>query len=300
MINYSCRLLSCMLLCFLSLGCGDEPQAQDILPPSTDKDTSETVPEESNPISVSRIMEISDLYDNSYMPSMAIYGDYAFVINKKGGCRVVDLKKHQIIAETRLATYVSDNHANHVEFSHQFKGQNSFPLLYVTPLYSKRCYVENYHPETNTFSREQTILVSTTVFSDDKTAQYTIDRDKGVLYVISHKNLTEIHLRWFKLPDINNKWVTLTDNDLLGSHKITMLQRNYGQGSYIMNGILYMIYGTKQTERELYALDLMTLKYKHYVFTQYLYAEPEGLAPYKGYLLTNTDFPGGIWRIFKY
>ena len=227
-INHLCRLTGCILLCFLSLGCGgDEPQQGKTAPA---EDTPESKTEEISPISVSKIMDISDLYDNSYIQSMAIYGDYAFVLNTKGGCRVVDLNKKQVIAETRLATYVSDNHANHAEFSHQFKDQSSFPLLYVTPLYSGRCYVENYHPETNTFSREQTILLSTTVFSNERTTQFSIDRDKGLLYVISHKGLSEEHLRWFKLPDINKKWVTLTDDDLLGSHILTKIWNNSGQG----------------------------------------------------------------------
>ena len=114
-INHLCRLTGCILLCFLSLGCGgDEPQQGKTAPA---EDTPESKTEEISPISVSKIMDISDLYDNSYIQSMAIYGDYAFVLNTKGGCRVVDLNQKQVIAETRLATYVSDNHANHAEFS---------------------------------------------------------------------------------------------------------------------------------------------------------------------------------------
>lgn len=297
-INYLCRLTGCLLLFFSTLGCGgDEPQHDKMVPT---EDSSESRQETVSPISVSKIMDISDLYDNSYIQSMAIYGDYAFVLNTKGGCRVVDLNQKQVIAETRLATYVSDNHANHAEFSHQFKDQSSFPLLYVTPLYSGRCYVENYHSETNTFSREQTILLSTTVFSNERTTQFSIDRDKGLLYVISHKGLSEEHLRWFKLPDINKKWVTLTDDDLLGSHILTKIWNNSGQGSYIIKGNLYLMYGTDKTEHDIYVVDLNTFNYKHYEFSQFLSAEPEGLAPYKGYLMVNTNFPGGIYRLMKY
>ena len=184
-----------------------------------------------------------------------------------------------------------------------FKDGSTFPLLYVTPLYSRRCYVENYNPETNKFSREQTILLSTTEFSADKTAQYCIDRDKGLLYVISYKGLEECHLRWFKLPAINKTWVTLTDSDLLGTHTIalTMLDKNcYGQGSYIINGKLYLLYGTHKSDRKINVVDLSTFNVETYEFTHLIKSEPEGLAPYKGYLLVNTDFPGAIWRLIKY
>ena len=102
MLHLSTYVLSCLLCCLLSPACGDEPQASDW---SQDAKT-DSEDEEMNPISVSKVMDIPDLYDNSYMQSMAIYGDYAFVINKKGGCRIVDLQQHQVIAETRLAVYV--------------------------------------------------------------------------------------------------------------------------------------------------------------------------------------------------
>ena len=76
--------------------------------------------------------------------------------------------------------------------------------------------------------------------------------------------------------------------------------RLLGVRSYIIKGNLYLMYGTDKTEHDIYVVDLNTFNYKHYEFSQFLSAEPEGLAPYKGYLMVNTNFPGGIYRLMKY
>ena len=251
-------------------------------------------------ISVSKIMDLDEKFDNNYQQSLAVYGNQAFAFSTKGACRVINLATHEIVAETRLASYASNNHANSAEFSNIFLDHNDYPLLYVTPLYNLKCHVENYDATNNKFSLVQTIAVSTTIFNDNKTLQFSLDKDKSLLYAISFSSdHTKCYLRWFRIPSIDKKSVVLTDDDLLGAKEFQLLNANYGQASYIINNKLYLMFGTNKTQHEIYVVDLDTFQYKYFNFTFQLGAEPEGLAPYQGYLIVNTNFPGGIYRLMK-
>ena len=277
--------------------------SESILPePSIPKNQDSITNQDSIVFDVSKIMNVGAHPNSYYTQSMSVYGDTAFVFYTNGYCRIFDLKNRKLLKETVLASQSTNNHVNSSMFSNVFYDEeDKFPLLYVSPYGYQTCYVERYHKDENTFELIQTIKVNTSKYNKEY-GEFVVDEDKGLLYCITFPSTKadNSHIKIFNLPDINNKQVTLTDNDLLTIKVVKLDFANILQGAYYHNGYIYMIFGWPETRQQFYRVDTDSFNYCGYDFSGLFNGiEPEGISLYKDSFVICTNYPAAIWKLFK-
>lgn len=295
------------LVCFLFFvlvslvscnGASDSILSEPSIPPNKDSIKSQ----DSIVFDVSKIMNVGVHPKSNCTQSMTVYGDTAFVFYTNGYCRIFDLNNRKLLKETVLASQSTNNHVNSSMFSSIFYAEeDNFPLLYVSPYGKQICYVERYHEDENTFELIQTIKVNTSKYNKEY-GEFVVDEDKGLLYCITFPSTKadNSHIKIFNLPDINNKQVTLTDNDLSAIESIELYNPNILQGALYHNGYIYMTFGWPETKKEFYRINTDNFNYISYDFSEFFSGvEPEDISIYKDSFIMCSNYPAAIWNLFR-
>lgn len=159
-----------------------------------------------------------------------------------------------------LASNDKENHANVASLSRRFFAEKDpLPLVYVSQCAKGRyrgmkdvCFVERLLPDERKSELVQTILYDDVNHNFGYALQWVLDNENGYLYGYGNTvNNTDAKNRHrivkFRLPELGDSLVRLTDADLLENY---LLEDTYavpfnpiGQGLFIRNGLLFMPVG---------------------------------------------------------
>ena len=254
--------------------------------------------------------DVKGVYQGQAAQGMAIYGDYAYILNNTGYCRVFDLKLGQIVQEYKLASYGKSNHANCASFGVEFYNNNTVPVFYVSECSSpySRCFVEN-------LEEGKSQLVQTIQAVENGKPKlindWIIDNKGKYLYAfirLGSKD-TEGKIRHsiikYRLPKLaEGKSVQLSESDIHEQFEVSFM--NMSQGGAIKGRHLYLPVGLQNTvdgkrmdaERAIIIIDLKKHKIKKIIdLNNVIFDEPEDVDFYKGNLLLYCGQNGGLWNI---
>ena len=245
-------------------------------------------------------------YKNRSAQGMAIFGDYAYVFNDGGLCRMLNLRTEKIDGEFMLQCASKDTHVNSACFSQQYIGDNPIPALYITEFYGKRrCFVEVIH---NGISKlVQTIELKNQQGRNPFVREWIVDNKEGMLYaVIREVNQNDRNvIRKFHLPKlIDGKEIVLTDEQVLDEFSVRFV--NGLQGGKIKGRYMYIATGFtplhgegKYFDREIKVIDLKKKKLVRSIdLSKVTVNEPEDIDFYKGNCLLFAGGTGGIYKAF--
>ena len=254
--------------------------------------------------------EIAGDYKSSSAQGMAIHGTTAYLLSDKGYCRVIDLKKRELLSEFLLASGGKNNHANSASFGIEHVGKNKQSLIYISECHAPfRCFVENITTTNSTLI--QTISLKREGY-DSIAYDWIVDRKTKSLYSIASRNgdsegegWTYVHrINRYRLPRMSEgKEVVLTGKDLIESFDVFF--PNLLQGGTIKGKHLYLPTGRNQTqknmrdaERALIVVNLRTNKIvRKIILSDITDNEPEDCDFYKGRLLLYCGQLGGLYKI---
>lgn len=244
-------------------------------------------------------------YKSRSAQGMAIYGDYAYLFNDGGLCRMLNLKTEKIDYEFMLECAAKETHVNSACFSRQYAGDNPVPALYVTEFYGKRrCFVE-------VINDGKSRLVQTIEFKDSQgrnpfVREWIVDNKEQVLYaVIREANRENVNvIKKFALPPLDHATIILTEKDIVDEFTVNFV--NGLQGGKIKGRYMYITVGFTPLdgEGEYFdrAIKVIDLKKKKLVrsidLSKVTINEPEDIDFYKGKCLLFAGGTGGIYQAF--
>ena len=83
---------------------------------------------------------ISGTYEKHSAQGMAVWDNYAVLLNDQGLCRIYSLDRKELAGSYRLGSFHKNNHANCASFGVEYpEGNMTFPALYVSPTLSLFC-----------------------------------------------------------------------------------------------------------------------------------------------------------------
>ena len=241
---------------------------------------------------------------------MAIYEDFAYLMNDSGICRVLNLKNEKIIRHFCLASAAKGNHANTACFKKTPSGEGGMPMIYISECTGKgRCFVERF--DTNTSPLIQTIEA----IKDGKNCRisnWTLDNKRGFLYGIA-RNQKEIldsdgnvrcSIVKFRIPSLlEGAHVCFTESDIID--KFDVFFPNIMQGVKIRGNYMFLVTGQPQSlserkdgRREIFVIDLKKKKIVKTIDLTYVTTnEPEDIDFYRGKCLLFCGHEGGIYEV---
>lgn len=236
---------------------------------------------------------------------MAIYGDYAFLLNDGGMCRIYDLKKKKVENSFFLASADSTNHANSASFGVEYFGGNTlFPCIYISEcLIPCRCFVES-------INTEGSKLVQTLQFGlngkPEPIQTWIVDVKSKKLYGLSQKryipNKPYITIRCFRLPLLAEGDIIFTEKDI--ENQFDILLPNLLQGGVVRDSLLYLPVGSggkgsnEISERAMVLINLRQQKIADKIVLNDLTKnEPEDVDFYRDELLMYCGQRGGLWKV---
>lgn len=256
-------------------------------------------------VSAQMVYPVVGQYKSRSAQGMAIYGDYAYVFNDGGLCRMLNLKTEKMDYEFMLECAAKDTHVNSACFSRQYVGDNPVPALYVTEFYGKRrCFVE-------LINDRKSRLVQTIEFKDNQgrnpfVREWIVDNKEHVLYaVIRESNREDVNvIKKFALPPLDSAKILLTEKDALDEFTVNFV--NGLQGGKIKGRYMYIATGFTPLdgEGEYFdrAIKMIDLKKKKLVksidLSKVTINEPEDIDFYKGKCFLFAGGTGGIYQAF--
>ena len=245
-------------------------------------------------------------YKSRSAQGMAISGDYAYLFNDGGLCRVLNLKTEKIDYEFMLECAAKETHVNSACFSRQYLDGSRIPAIYITEFYGKRrCFVE-------LISDKSSKLIQTIEYKDSKgdypfVREWMVDNKEQMLYALIRKSgdVDENEIKKFALPLLSGgKHIVLTDNDVLEEFTVKFI--NGPQGGVIKGRYMYIATGFtplhgegKYFDREIMVIDLKLKELvKSIDISKVTINEPEGIDFYKGKCLLFAGGTGGIYKVF--
>ena len=257
------------------------------------------------PVSAQMVFPVVGQYKSRSAQGMAIYGDYAYVFNDGGLCRMLNLKTEKIERDFMLECAAKETHVNSACFSRQYIGDNPTPALYVTEFYGKRrCFVE-------LINEEKSRLVQTIEFKDSQgrnpfVREWIVDNNEHMLYaVIREANREDANvIKKFVLPPLSDAKILLTEKDIVDEFTVNFV--NGLQGGKIKGRYMYIATGFTPLhgEGEYFdrAIKVIDLKKKELVksidLSKVTINEPEDIDFYKGKCLLFAGGTGGIYQAF--
>lgn len=214
-----------------------------------------------------------------------------------------------------LASNDKENHANVLSMSRTFYQPNDpLPLIYVSQCARGKyrdmkdvLFVERIKPD-----QKSSELLQTIYYKDDNhhfgyALQWVLDNENGFLYgygnTIDNRNPQNRHrIVKFRLPEVKDTLVVLTDADLLENYLIEDTYHQpfnpVGQGLFIHNNLLFMPVGlgTEKDPSFLYIWDLARHRMYYVIdLSVSTQGELEDCAAYGSGLLIQTQ--GALYRL---
>ena len=248
-------------------------------------------------------------YQKKSAQGMAIWGDYAYLFNDGGHCRVLNLKTEIVEREFDLASSGKSTHTNAACFGRQCVGDNNIPVLYITEYnIPSRCFVESINDESS-------ILVQTIQIKKEGkpvfVQSWIPDGENQFLYAIARtvpdkgqKHSTRVRISKYRLPSLlDGEQIVFEEKDSLESFFVDFASGT--QGGVIKGHYLYMPTGLQESacgavnaERALQVIDLRKKKLvKTRDLTYVTTNEPEDLDFYGKKPLLYCGQEGGLYEI---
>jgi len=249
--------------------------------------------------------KVAGTYKGQAAQGMAINGEYAFLFNNTGICRIFNLRTNEIERVLNLESS-GKNHCNSASFGVEKKKGSKFPVIYISQCNAPyKCFVES-------ITDSSSILVQTICVNRSGVNRivhdWVVDREKKALYSITDLSGTEN--KWdyphiitkYKLPKLSDgSFVELTDKDVIESFRVSF--PNLLQGAAIRNGFLYLPTGRNELDsrgedakRELIVVNLRTHIIENKINLMGITKnEPEDCDFYKGKLLIYCGQDGGLY-----
>ena len=231
-------------------------------------------------------------YKGSVNQGMAVYGDTAVVLCKKGWVRILNLKKRKIVKETTLASFSETNHANTAQFGRKENPSDKLPLLYVSECTPPcRCFVERYTGDGFELVQE--------ISSDMSVIDWIADAAEGFLYSYEQgESRDSMVIRRFRLPDPSGGNVGLMKKDALATWRFGVSYPHTIQGGTILNGTLIMTYGTTTQPRGLHFIDLGRGSLTDLDLSEDLDTEPEDIDIWRDKIIMYA-YAGSLYTIMN-
>lgn len=242
---------------------------------------------------------------------MAIFGDTAYLMNDGGLCRVLDLKKGNIVRHFNVGSSAKGNHINNACFGKVDSSKSGeLPLLYLSECMGKgRCFVEQLTADSSIFV--QTIEA----FKGGKNYRMTnwvVDNENGHLYGITRNRKALLDSAWnvschivkYRIPTLDEgPKVNLSEEDVIDQFEV--IYPNILQGCKIRGNKLFLVTGLQQSlgyrkdsQRAILVIDLRKKELVEQIDLTYLTTnEPEDMDFYKNYALLYCGQEGGLYNI---
>ena len=186
----------------------------------------------------------------------AIYDDIIYVARRTGQCDRYQLIGNNInyLSSFSFESGGKTNHCNCIQFDINVS-DSSNPILYISSNYRESpCFVEQI---TETGSKLiQTIFVEVSDDFPENMYFNLLAGDDGYLWLCGFFNNT-LKISKFRKPELNQKEVTLTRNDVLDSWERNDYnwEQEVFQGMKMYNGKLYVVYGGSYNKRGVWIWD---------------------------------------------
>lgn len=249
-----------------------------------------------------KISKYMDQSAGGYVQGAACYGDYLFqFLDSNTAVNIYNLRKKDYV-ETVEMVPIKSNHCNNASFSSFFyNGTDEFPLLYVSGDSSSYNHVQVYRiikvGDSFTFVQIQEItLPKATKENNLYWSGVILDNDNNCMYIYANSNGAQIAK--LNIPDINQKEVVLTDEDIMEQY--TLEKFTHQQGAVIYKGMMYVFDGVPQWGDTNY-LRIIDLERKENFATiniteKGLKREPEGAFMWNDILYCATN-NSGIYKV---
>lgn len=244
-------------------------------------------------------------YKSRTAQGMAIYGDYAYLFNDGGLCRMLNLKTGMVEHDFMLECAAKETHVNSACFSRQYIGNNPLPALYITEFYGKRrCFVEVI--QNGASKLIQTIELRNQQGKNPFVREWIVDNKEQMLYAFireENRDSTNVIMK-FSLPPLDKARILLTDKDVIDEFTVDFV--NGLQGGKIKGRYMYMTVGFTPLDGEGEYFDravkVIDLKKKKLVksidLSKVTINEPEDIDFYKGKCFLFAGGTGGIYKVF--
>ncbi|MBQ6965922.1 MAG: hypothetical protein IJP82_09605 [Bacteroidaceae bacterium] len=189
-------------------------------------------------------------YKGKSAQGMAIWEDKAYLFNDGGHCRVLDLKRGEVLYEFELASAGKDMHSATASFGKEVIENGGKPVLYVAEFSGKsRCFVEN-------LVNDSSILVQT-IEATENGKNYLIqcwlvDSKQNCIYTVSGRQKADSLGNWpvifrkYRLPRLQEGgYVRMTEKEVLGRFELDF--PNCLQGASIRKHYMYIVTGFQQS-----------------------------------------------------
>ena len=253
---------------------------------------------------------ISGTYEKHSAQGMAVWDNYAVLLNDQGLCRIYSLDRKELAGSYRLGSFHKNNHANCASFGVEYpEGNMTFPALYVSECRRPyRCFVENVNLDSAKVI--QTLQYQAAGGEAQVVHDWIVDCEERKLYGVSrllvpdgNKASDSLRIIRFPLPLLSDGNVTLTAKDVEEQFHIYL--PNLLQGGSIRKGILYLPVGLhtgnehrKDAERAIVMVNLKRQQVTHILNLQEkLMNEPEDVDFHGKHLLLFCGQTGGIYQI---
>ncbi|MBR1940241.1 MAG: hypothetical protein IJ845_02785 [Bacteroidaceae bacterium] len=250
-------------------------------------------------------------YKGNSAQGMAIYGDFGYLMNNSGHCRVLDLRSGNIGREFELASASKNNHVNNVCFGKESLDDNNIPLLYISEYLSPyRCFVEQ-------IKDDSTVLIQTIAVRQGNNNvvvhDWVVDTQHDFIYTIRRINREKNHvggvrhiISKYRLPSVDEgRNIVLDDSDKIDSFDVFFA--NGLQGAKIRDEKLYIATGLREygkvlgmpdADRALIIVDLISRQIERIIDLTYVtILEPEDIDFYEGKCLLYCGQNGGIYEL---
>lgn len=249
-------------------------------------------------------------YKKKSAQGMAIFGDYAYLANEGGLCRILDLKKGKVLREFHFESSSKDNHVNSASFGKAIYKGTHVPLIYLSECMVKgRCFVERITADSSELV--QTIQ-ATKKGKIERMTDWVVDNERNCLYAITRNRKLVLdsvgniksYITKYRLPSVDEgKNIILAEQDVLDQFEV--LFPNILQGCKIRGKYLYLVTGLQQTysyskesQRAIIVIDLQKKRIKKIKDLTYVTTnEPEDIDFYKGKCLMYCGQEGGLYEI---
>lgn len=253
--------------------------------------------------------KLSGRFNNLSGQGMAIDGDYAYILNNTGYCRVYNLLDSVCVAGFFLESSHSSNHANCASLKKVADGSGAKTLIYISECAKPyKCYVEQLSADKSNSRLVQTIIPLSNS-APKMIHDWIVDGEYlyGITSVPKQNDtlsLRTIIIYKYRLPLLSDSIVFLTDDKILDKFNVSF--PNILQGGVIREHLLYLPVGLHESstksrldkDRALIVIDL----YKHAIvktidLNEITLYEPEDVDFYKDELYLFCGQKGGLYRI---
>ena len=248
-------------------------------------------------------------YNGKSAQGMAIYGDYAFLMNDGGGCRQLDLREGRVTKVSKLACSSNNPHVNNACFGVERIRGNSFPVIYISECRESgfNCFVES-------LDSVPTLLQTIHAVEGGKTVcviNWVVDTKHCALYAVTRiekhldsKGSVKNTIIKYRLPRLEEGFnVILSEKDVIDSFDVIF--PNILQGCKIKGDYMYLVTGLEQSlshrkdsQRAIRVINLKKKKLAKTIDLTFLTTnEPEDIDFYKGKCLLYCGQEGGLYEI---